>query len=75
MTETNATRVFSTPELLDIICDYTQHADCTQLVRTSRLAFNLAAPRIWKTLDTIQPLLMLLDPTTLLGQEDDINVG
>ncbi|KAG8722073.1 hypothetical protein FRC09_006862 [Ceratobasidium sp. 395] len=40
------------------------------MVRTSRLGFNTAASRIWRSLASIQPLLTLLAPTLELSESD-----
>ncbi|KAG8736877.1 hypothetical protein FRC10_008790 [Ceratobasidium sp. 414] len=62
MSDSKANRVFNNHELLGTICTYLTQRDCIQIACSSRLAFGLAAPRIWKTLKSVQPLLMLLSP-------------
>ncbi|KAG9126044.1 hypothetical protein FRC07_005131 [Ceratobasidium sp. 392] len=63
MPNVSSNRAFNNPELLGIICDHAENTARTLLARTSRLMFGIAAPRIWKSLDSVQPLLMLLSPT------------
>ncbi|KAG8680210.1 hypothetical protein FRC08_016454, partial [Ceratobasidium sp. 394] len=62
MSDSKANYVFNNHELFSIICNYLTLADCVQIARSSRLAFSFAAPRIWNTLKSVQPLLMLLSP-------------
>ncbi|KAG8723250.1 hypothetical protein FRC09_004135, partial [Ceratobasidium sp. 395] len=69
MTDTSANSVFHTPELLDIICNHCTSNDLTRLIRTSRYAFKVAAPRIWKDLKSVQPLLSLLRLTVVLKED------
>ncbi|KAG8723248.1 hypothetical protein FRC09_004133 [Ceratobasidium sp. 395] len=72
MLDTNATRVFNNSALLDMICGHLCRRDLLRLLRTSRPAFNSAAPRIWKTLDSVGPLLMLLSPKVELKGPEEI---
>lgn len=65
-TESSAQKVFSTFELLKIICEFSESADNSRIARTSRLAFDAAAPQIWKNLDELQPLLALLAPQAIV---------
>ncbi|KAG8795219.1 hypothetical protein FRC12_016860 [Ceratobasidium sp. 428] len=71
MLDTNATRVFNNSALLDMICGHLCRQDLLCLLRTSRPAFNSAAPRIWKTLDSVGPLLMLLAPKVELKRPEE----
>jgi hypothetical protein len=72
---TTTHRVFHTPELLITICDHSQNRDRIRLARTFRLGFDIAAPQIWKSLESVQPLLMLLAPTVTPGKSSVIIVG
>jgi hypothetical protein len=72
----NTDRVLRTPELLNVICNHSQNADLIRLARTFGLGFAVAAPKIWKSLESVQPLLMLFAPiVTLLENTTVINVG
>ncbi|KAG8699130.1 hypothetical protein FRC09_006824 [Ceratobasidium sp. 395] len=66
--DTNATRILRDSTLLNLICDYSNLEDILRLLRTSRPAFNATAPRIWKTLNSVEPLLMLLAPNVELEE-------
>ncbi|KAG8792673.1 hypothetical protein FRC12_005256 [Ceratobasidium sp. 428] len=72
-THTNANSVFSNPILLGGICDNSSNKELLCVMRSSRLGFSTAASRIWRSLDGIEPLLMLLAPTLelLRRNEDD----
>lgn len=63
--------IFNSPELVDIIFGHAQISDCARLASTSRLVFNAAAPVIWRSLDSIIPLLELLQAeiTELIGHD------
>ncbi|KAG8702329.1 hypothetical protein FRC09_004800 [Ceratobasidium sp. 395] len=69
MSDTNAIRVFNTPEVLGTICDYCGSSSLARLTRTSQYTFKVAAPRIWKDLKGVQPLLSLLHPTIVLNED------
>ncbi|KAG8795224.1 hypothetical protein FRC12_016865 [Ceratobasidium sp. 428] len=69
MTDISAHRVFNTPELLDTICNHCTSNDLSRLIRTSRYAFKVVAPRIWKDLKSVQPLLSLLRLTMVLKED------
>ncbi|KAG8723242.1 hypothetical protein FRC09_004127 [Ceratobasidium sp. 395] len=73
MFDTHATRVFSDSALLNIICTHLCRQDILSLLRTSRPTFNSIAPRIWKTLDSVGPLLMLLTPNLELKKPEEID--
>ncbi|KAG8767700.1 hypothetical protein FRC12_006107 [Ceratobasidium sp. 428] len=60
---TNANPVFNNSVFLDIICGYLNKEELLCMLRTSRLCFNAAASRIWRSLDSVKPLIMLLAPT------------
>lgn len=60
--ESSAQKVFSTFELLKMICEFSESSDNSRIARVSRLAFDAAAPQVWKALDGLQPLLALLGP-------------
>lgn len=60
--ESSAQKVFSTFELLKMICEFSEISDNSRIARISRLGFDAAAPQIWKALDGLQPLLALLAP-------------
>jgi hypothetical protein len=60
--------VVKTPELLSMILNAVQIAGCARLANTSRLIFNAAAPVVWKNLDTVIPLLDLLQPVDYEGR-------
>ncbi|KAG8699129.1 hypothetical protein FRC09_006823 [Ceratobasidium sp. 395] len=69
MLDTNAICVFNTPELLGIICGYCGSSSLAQLTQTSHYTFKVAAPRIWKNLRSVQPLLSLLRLTIVLKDD------
>ncbi|KAG8791289.1 hypothetical protein FRC12_009660 [Ceratobasidium sp. 428] len=73
MFDTHAARVFSDSALLNMICNHLCRQDILSLLRTSRPTFNSIAPRIWKTLDSVGPLLMLLTPNVELKKPKEIN--
>ncbi|KAG8709395.1 hypothetical protein FRC09_000691 [Ceratobasidium sp. 395] len=64
---TSASSVFNNSVLLDTICDHSANKELLCAMRTSRLGFNTAAPRVWKHLKDVQPLLMLLAPVLKLS--------
>ncbi|KAG8764333.1 hypothetical protein FRC12_008197, partial [Ceratobasidium sp. 428] len=63
---TNATRLFNDYGFRYGLCDYSDQNTRINIACSSRLGFSTAASRIWRTLESIQPLLMLLDLT--IGQ-------
>ncbi|KAG8702328.1 hypothetical protein FRC09_004799, partial [Ceratobasidium sp. 395] len=75
--DANATRILGDSTLLNLICDYSDLNDILRLLRTSRPAFTATAPRVWKTLNSVEPLLMLLTPNVEIKElevaDDDDN--
>ncbi|KAG9086342.1 hypothetical protein FS749_003699 [Ceratobasidium sp. UAMH 11750] len=55
--------VFKVPELLSLICGFARTSDCARLLRTCRMAFNVAVASVWNQADG-QYLLLLLGGAT-----------
>ncbi|KAG8709396.1 hypothetical protein FRC09_000692, partial [Ceratobasidium sp. 395] len=68
---TNGTRVLHNFTLLSTICSYSETKDILCIMRTSRLAFSITASRIWRSLEGVEPLLMLLSPILEFDDEED----
>ncbi|KAG8780886.1 hypothetical protein FRC12_022489 [Ceratobasidium sp. 428] len=66
----NGTHVFHNSTLLSTICGYSETKDILCIMRTSRSAFSIAASRIWRSLDGVEPLLMLLTPALEFVDEE-----
>ncbi|KAG8710107.1 hypothetical protein FRC09_000304 [Ceratobasidium sp. 395] len=71
---TNAHSVLNNLVLLDTICDHSDNAELLCMMRTSRLGFNTAASRVWRDLDSVQPLLMLLTPVLRFSAAEDLEI-
>ncbi|KAG8792683.1 hypothetical protein FRC12_005209 [Ceratobasidium sp. 428] len=72
---TNAQSVLNNLVLLNTICDHSDNAELLCMMRTSRLGFNTAASRVWRDLNRVEPLLLLLAPTfELLPVDEDESI-
>ena len=55
-----SSRVLELPELVSLICNYSETADLVKLLRVSRNLFHCVAPLIWRDLDGVTKLLDLI---------------
>ncbi|KAF8599966.1 hypothetical protein BDV93DRAFT_525668 [Ceratobasidium sp. AG-I] len=53
-------RSFDIPELLSLVCGFSDVSDCVQVSRVCRAGFGAASPFIWKHVVGVQNLLALL---------------
>ncbi|KAG8706780.1 hypothetical protein FRC08_000861 [Ceratobasidium sp. 394] len=60
---TSSNRVLSTPELVDLLASHAKKSDLACLARTSRSCFNTTIPLVWREVQGIHHLLVLIPGT------------
>lgn len=62
----SAHKVARVPELLSIICKHLGRSQCASVVSVSRRFFNAAMPIIWREVEGVHNLLVLLPLTRVV---------
>ncbi|QRV95865.1 hypothetical protein RhiJN_23883 [Ceratobasidium sp. AG-Ba] len=65
-----STRVIEMPELLDLICSFADVSDCARLSRTSKAAFEIAVPFVWREVEGVKNILSLIGATYTMKIEN-----
>ncbi|KAG9098107.1 hypothetical protein FS749_004691, partial [Ceratobasidium sp. UAMH 11750] len=57
-------KVFETPELLSLVCKYSELGTCVTLLRVNGSSFRAAVPFVWNNVNHVSHLLKLIPGTT-----------